>query len=824
MTSRNNILSYVLVAIALLTGFSSCISLDEYTPTTEVSGDIEFVVRPTSYNGQVVQTKATNATDFENSIHNCYLLLFNSEGNRVFISADMAGLSTYRISKSKIISLLGGPNATCTACFIANVPADVVNGLTTLSAVNSAVLDINYSNVDVLDANGKHSSFVVPDFDLDGSGSNEPVQCLPMFGMEECNLGTADLFEIPLKRLFAKVSVNIALGSALAQLSANFQLLATHLVNLPTKVRLAENTNECTWVADASSFMQTQIEGPINQQVTVAAPYEMYFYVPEYYLTPLTEDEYEGPIGTYNNEKYKPKKYETSKNPVLVKLFGKYDDSIFSGQQDVAYELYLGEDASTSFTLKRNRHYKNTVTIDGIANSMTGEGDALDWRVDVSDMDEVQVYGQTANCYVIGETGTYIYPACKGVWTEGLSTIPEKMMCSKGTHIEIIAQDSQSTSLTNLTYNPDSREFSFDVTSINDGNIIIGLTYMDNGVKKVEWSWHLWFVKGVNFGTALEGFFDVKSQQMPNGSEMMDRNLGANVLINTDNLLDSDILPGAINGFYYRYGFRNPYFKDAKDKGTTYHGLNESDYSTWNSEKKSVTDPCPPGYRVPASTTTWSGTATHQHDLLTGSYRYWDMGTVLDPLDDVYYPYSGYVDASGKIQGQGEFADPEILTINVNLPHEQDPWGTTITYGDLIRPTYPERFLNVKYRIHDIHTLGYALSSFSKLFEYSYTSTGIEIISCTYQQGTWDSSGLIFKTYRANYTGNKLRIDKQNITGEQLQSEYPTQYNNLIQRIQVIRAGNILESFLGSFTQKTQHSLDKDINTSFGYQVRCVRE
>lgn len=129
MTSRNNILSYVLVAIALLTGFSSCISLDEYTPTTEVSGDIEFVVRPTSYNGQVVQTKATNATDFENNIHNCYLLLFNSAGNRVFISADMAGLSTYRISKSKIISLLGGPNATCTACFVANVPADVVNGL-----------------------------------------------------------------------------------------------------------------------------------------------------------------------------------------------------------------------------------------------------------------------------------------------------------------------------------------------------------------------------------------------------------------------------------------------------------------------------------------------------------------------------------------------------------------------------------------------------------------------------------------------------------------------------------------------------------------------
>lgn len=316
MISRNNILSYVLIAIALLAGLSSCMSLDEYTPTTEVSGDIEFVARPTSYNGQVVQTKATNATDFENTIHNCYLLLFDGSGNRVFLSEDIAGLTTYRISKSEIISKLGG-NATCTACFIANVPKNAIDGLTTLSAVNSAVLDINYSNVDVLEANGKHSSFVVPDFDLDGNGSNEPVQCLPMFGMKECNLGTADLFEISLKRLFAKVNVNIALGSIL-QGAANFKLVATHLTNLPTKVNLIEKTEESTWVKDASSFLQNQIEGPINQQIYIGGSHELYFYVPEYYLTPLTKSEYTSSTGnseeTYDSEKYKPKKYDSTKN------------------------------------------------------------------------------------------------------------------------------------------------------------------------------------------------------------------------------------------------------------------------------------------------------------------------------------------------------------------------------------------------------------------------------------------------------------------------------------------------------------------------------
>ena len=790
MTNRNNILFYILATIVLLTGLSSCLSKDEVTPSMDVSGDIEFVARPTSYNGHVVANKATSVDDFEYRVHNCYLLLFNAAGNGVFLSEDLAGLTTYRISKSEIISKLGS-TATCTACFIANVPADVVSGLTTLNAVNSAVLDINYSNVDVLDANGKHSSFVVPDFDLDRSESNEPVQCLPMFGMEECNLGTADLFEIPLKRLFAKVSVNIALGSALEQLSANFQLVATHLVNLPTKVRLTENTNECTWVADASSFMQTQIEGPINQQVTVAAPYELYFYVPEYYLTPLTEVEYEGPTGTYNNEKYKPKKYDTSKNPVLVKLFGKYDDSIFSGQQDVAYELYLGEDASTSFTLKRNRHYKNTVTINGIANSMTGEGDALDWRVDVSKMDEVQVYGQTANCYVIGETGTYIYPACKGVWTEGLSTIPEEMMCSKGTNIEIIAQDSQSTSLTNLTYNPDSREFSFDVTSINDGNIIIGLTYMDNGVKKVEWSWHLWFVKGVNFGTALEGFFDVKSQQMPNGSEMMDRNLGANVLINTDNIFDSDIIPGTINGFYYRYGFRNPYFEDAKGKGTTYHGLNESDYSTWNSEKKSVTDPCPPGYRVPASSV-WSGNATKKHieaDVAgTGivAFQFWDAGTdgLLNIQDDILFPYSGYIDDDANLSFKQSYSPA--------YPH-------TSTYTKEVTALI-RRYRNVEYSI----TLNY-ISGILHGSDQSLIYEGV-------RQGALSNIQLI-KAERKALIGNSW-------------SEYvfPSTGNDIVDAILDILNETLKRQIEGEIQDLLQKNQLASINTSNGYQVRCVRE
>lgn len=643
MTSRNNILSYVLVAIALLTGFSSCISLDEYTPKTEVSGDIEFVVRPTSYNGQVVQTKATNATDFENNIHNCYLLLFNSEGNRVFISTDMAGLSTYRISKSKIISLLGGPNATCTACFIANVPTDVVSGLTTLSAVNSAVLDINYSNVDVLDANGKHSSFVVPDFDLDGSGSNEPVQCLPMFGMEECNLGTADLFEIPLKRLFAKVSVNIGITAE----GSEFDLLAAHMFNLPTSVRLAESEAECAWVKDPSAFYAHQIEGPINDDNITggyigggigASTYEFYFYVPEYYLLPLPST-----TANFGNEKYKPQMFETGKRPVFVRLFGTYNKN-----SNITYDLYLGENAATSFTLKRNVHYMNSMTINGITNSKNGTGTTLDCRVEVTTetFDEVEMFGQTANCYIIGQPGTYRYPACKGVFKGGVNNIPEDKLCSKGTYLKEIYKDNSSVKLENLTYDAESKEFSFELISLdggggllasNDANVILGLVYDEGGQQKIEWSWHIWIQSGTTLDLNL-GFFDfsASNQTYPNGDIMMDRNLGAR-----PTTLE---YPGVEPGAFYRYGRKEPFL------GGNYQGGGESASYDWSGSEKSQTDPCPPGYRVPSSSV-WDGNATKENASLTiagigtPGFRFWNNNTGTNQLDDIYLPYSGYVNA-----------------------------------------------------------------------------------------------------------------------------------------------------------------------------------
>ena len=833
MISKSKII-YFLAALACMNLLGSCISREEYLPVQgEVSGDIEFVARPVSYSGQTVQTKATSVDDFENRIHNCYFMLFNSAGARVLGPVDMnAMLTTQRISKHEILSLLGS-ETTCTACFIANVPTDIVQGLTTLDAVNSTVLDIAYSSVDVQDtgSGNKLSSFVIPEFDLDGDGGNESIQCLPMFGMDECNLANSDVFQISLKRLFAKVSINVSVSAS----GASLDIRASHLFNLPTSVRLAESGVECPWVKDAASFLAHQIEGPIDDDnitggysgIGGASTYEFYFYVPEYYLLPVANT-----TENFGNEKFKPQMFESGKRPVFVRIFGTYNDN-----SQITYDLYLGEDAATSFTLKRNVHYMNSMIINGITNSKDGEGATLDCRVEVTteQFDEVEVLGQTANCYIIGQPGTYKYPACKGVFKGGVNNIPEDMKCSKGTTLKPLYQDNSSVKLDNLTYDDQTKEFSFDLVSLdggggllasNDANVILGLVYNEGGQEKVEWSWHIWIQSGTTLDVNL-GFFDfgASNQTYPSGDVLMDRNLGAR-----PTTLE---YPGVEPGAYYRYGRKEPFLDG------NYQGLVESAYYDWDGPEKAITDPCPPGYRVPASSV-WSGDATHEHAYLpdlaslgiSQAYRFWDNGTsgILDTDDDIYFPYSGYVDGSGDIQSIINITEPSTTTIDIKLPHEQNPWGTTITYGDLVRPDYPERYLGVQYRIHDLNAIGTACTRNHAQFEYSYENKGVEIIQCTFQQGIWDRknvsslSWLPIYEYTANYTDDKIRINEQNITGEQLKNKYPNQYNRLIQRIQIIMAGNVLENFLGGLSQKVSHTFDKDIDLTYGYQVRCVKE
>ena len=809
MTKRYNILNLLLSALVLL--LPSCISLEDYETDADRSKTIEFVCRPTSYDGQEVLTKATTVDDFENKVHNCYFMLYNNSGTRVYGPVDLnATLATQRFSKSEF-KLNVGELATYTACFVANVSKSIVDGLNTLSKVNSTVLDIAYSSADVSDTDNRYkpSSFVVPEFVLEDDG--EAVQCLPMFGMQECNVAADDIFQISLKRLFAKVTVSVGLGS----LTSSFDVMAAHLFNLPTKVKLSESSNESEWVEDVSSFLQQQIEGPIGHQITssLSSAYELYFYVPEYYLNGRDDRS-----GNYGNEKFKPNMYDTDKNPVLFRLFGEYG-GLTGGDTGVQYDLYLGENAATSFTLKRNKHYINSMVINGITNRIDGSGNTLDCRVTVSEegLDEVEIIGQTANCYIIGKTGSYIYPACKGVHKGGLKNIPDNLKCTKGRTLKILYNDNSANQLANLAYNPESGEFSFDVTQMdtgtgafasNDGNLILGLVYDEGGVEKIEWSWHLWFINGAVWGVDA---FEISTQNYPNTSVMMDRNLGSKPLFSQKSN------PGIANGLYYRYGRKEPFLNGDYLGG----GESENNVYTWDGDDKSQTDPCPPGYRVPKSDVWQAGSNGQEPEVK--NYSSLTTGDAFEFWDNVYYPYSGYVDENKVIQNQGYGTRQTEEGYSINIPTSQSNLSSTSkAYYDYIQG--PVRFTNVTYSKYDIYNLG-VLGARDNELRYSYIEKGTDIISCTVEKGTWKGSGGflgIGTKYNAEYKKT------ENLTGEELKSKYSTEYNRLIA---VLNGGDgsnteMLGNWISSFftEPKAEAQINSIASTSYGYTVRCVKE
>ena len=120
---------------------------------------------------------------------------------------------------------------------------------------------------------------------------------------------------------------------------------------------------------------------------------------------------------------------------------------------------------------------------------------------------------------------------------------------------------------------------------------------------------------------------------MPDGViNMMDRNLGVHALTNA----------GRESGFYYRYGEHAPYLDPDGDGVYTQYGGGSIGNSApaWTINEKSVTDPCPPGYKVPASSV-WDTEIEGRYS--TNSFIYYD---------NIYYPYSGYMKEDFTIESQ----------------------------------------------------------------------------------------------------------------------------------------------------------------------------
>lgn len=650
---KKNILHIFYYALAALLCLSSC-ALEEPVGTHQNSdGYIEFVARPTSYNKYDVATKADGPNPIEDVAYNAFLLIFDNEGQlilrkQVIPSGETTSTTapTTTIPKDKGLSNV-------TACYLINVPHSFVNGIEALTMPADATDEYKaanynkYVNTAVLEGITYKSGtpMGVPKIDHDDNPQTPEQPCIPMFGKASFNLqGTSSIKQIPLKRLFAKVTINLQMDlnlsdwNNLIQTYTYYQLNYYTLHNLPTKVRLEEGNSECAWTADVTSFTYADDTGNGSGSINDGKIYnkgsntsgkkshEFILYVPEYYLNPKQ--------GWTNKETHKPDNVRSGTYPIYVTLAGVYSQySVTSAT--IQHKVLLGGDATANFSLARNVNYINYLTIKGVNNNKDSEDEnTLDHRVSTEFINNpVAESGQSANCYVIGKTGDYSFPAYKGAYND----LTEAVLCNNATAttLEVIANDNSSKiQLSKLSYDPNRNIVSFTIDKIDDGNVVIALKNKDTST---EWSWHLWCTTQSIIDVL--GWGAMKTQTYPSGVDLMDRNLGAKessiTLLNQNNVI----------GLYYRYGQKEPFLGGAyQGGGTLLNEAGEAIAPLW-ANAKSPTDPCPPGYKVPSSTV-WSAIGSHNSGL--EAYIYAPTSTT----EVINFPYAGYINASGNKQDE----------------------------------------------------------------------------------------------------------------------------------------------------------------------------
>lgn len=240
----------------------------------------------------------------------------------------------------------------------------------------------------------------------------------------------------------------------------------------------------------------------------------------------------------------------------------------------------------------------------------------------------------TANCYIVSYPGTYSFNCTvKGNSTESVG-VPASA--------EVIWETANLTEDISVGEIITSTQLIGDVlvfdTTGKHGNAVIAVV---DEAGTVLWSWHIWVTDYDPESTA---------QTYHSGAVMMDRNLGA---LNAER---DDVLSW---GLFYQQGRKDPFVGCGSISGRTfattapsgkiqYQSGGDNDTAvqkpwltlgsydfTW-SDTKSMTDPCPIGWKVPSSSA-WSGFSSGYRTSTTYGVVYGAPNST----PDAYYPYTG---------------------------------------------------------------------------------------------------------------------------------------------------------------------------------------
>lgn len=771
------------------------------------------------------ETEGFDPTTFENTIYNAFFLMFDHNGTlRIKEKAEVVDSSsvTYNLGRD-MLNIFDR----FTICFLANIPETVLTndftvGTTTWTDMQNYYLTMTYAPFSETGTVGVPAK-------TDLNGDTVPEYALPMFGSKEVTAPysqTQGYYSFQLERLFARVEVMMSLGiqpdNSIFTSAPQFSLFSCDILNIPTKAPLLKKDRVATYYAENrgdDNYTDGEISSYSNKEYIISySPLNnpeynsLFFYVPEHKLNLSSTNE---------DQKLKPDLLEGKDLRAICASISGYLVGSDGTSYEVLYKIYLGENAYNSFDLSRNTKYINKVHINGITQS------DIDHRVEIEEIQNMveglDKEGKTSNCYIIEGNGTYMLPAYKGAYE--LPDINAKM-CEEGTNAVLICDNSkiqieidhrrskQSTIV--FTVSGVTSGTGIDITP-ETGHAVIA-RYDKNG--NIDWSWHLWFVGNNEF--SLGGDLDlgeswtsniVKDQSLPDGSSIMDRNLGtySNVWTN---------YTGIDLGLYYRYGRKEPYFSGAYQGGGTLDGN-----PTWETQnnKKSPTDPCPPGYRVPPASL-WEGTnaqnATNAHlsgtirrqvgflqtqNTQVSAFRYWNNGNSLNDENDIYYPY-GY-------QKDNSLCD--AVTINNSVREAGSSYryesrisqDTDMGLTQTITTTVYAEYTNVRYSVNYEALIGALLNQNGITPFITYKNiTHLQLLSYDYQERTEIRTQTWFNPVGTTTTtpGPKTTI-------------YNNQVNAIVTQLTNALAGSCE---LGDL-------IDGDAISyvpAYGYQVRCVKE
>ncbi|MBO4417735.1 MAG: BACON domain-containing protein [Bacteroidales bacterium] len=355
-------------------------------------------------------------------------------------------------------------------------------------------------------------------------------------------------------------------------------------------------------------------------------------------------------------------------------------------------QLIITADANT---LIEGRTAMVMVSSEGMVEYVTVKQDAAESEEDPFDVGSDLSVNGTANCYVVPKPGEFSFDASvmgngpdgylweqtqgtdmhlwpyhrEDVYFDTNDVLPSQAF--------VIWDDNEV--ITNVVYNAETKRISFTATG-NKGNALIGL-YDKNATAETVvakksrdlayWSWHIWCTD------SPKRFIQYDDKE--DDYEILDRNLGAT---------SADPADGeATYGYFYQFGRKDPlkgydgiagdqqkaqqelkhsvnhptYFYKLNTKTTEWFNDSKSSLATvcadlWGNPawqfcstanihpfqalrselRKTIYDPCPPGYMVPPETC-WTGIDAESIVLL-------DNGVLIPTASgDSFYPFAGYI-------------------------------------------------------------------------------------------------------------------------------------------------------------------------------------